>query len=157
VSLRPATSADLPDLLHMVASYHSHEGITPRPASALSDTLRGLLDHPDRGRIWLILHNDQPAGYLAIAFGYSIELGGREAAIDEIFVNPDHRGKGLGAKALTTFLDWAEGENLVAIHLDVAPKNDGARRLYARFGFESFMGYDLMSCLLPSGIAPKGH
>ncbi|MGI3185766.1 GNAT family N-acetyltransferase [Nioella aestuarii] len=155
--LRPATPEDLPRLLPLVASYHAHEGITSRPDQALADTLLGLLAHPDRGRIWLIEQDGQPAGYLAIAFGYSIELGGREAAIDEIFVTPDHRGKGLGAKALTSFLDWAKHEHLVAIHLDVAPDNDGARRLYARLGFESFMGYELMSCLLPSGIAPEGH
>lgn len=157
MTLRLATSADLHILLPLVGSYHAHEGITPRSGKALADTLLGLLEHPDRGRIWLIEQVGQPAGYLAIAFGYSIELGGREAAIDEIFVAPDHRGKGLGAEALTAFLDWAKDEHLVAIHLDVAPDNDGARRLYARLGFESFMGYDLMSCLLPSGIAPEGH
>ena len=141
----------------MVAAYHAHEGITQRPDFALANTLRGLIDHPDRGRIWMIEDRGQPAGYLAIAFGYSIELGGREAAIDEIFVTPDHRGKGLGSGALAEFLDWAGREQLVAIHLDVAPDNDGARRLYSRHGFESLMDYDLMSCLLPSGIAPEAH
>ena len=157
MSLRPATSADLPALLPLVAAYHAHEGITPRPQPALARTLCGLLDHPDRGRIWLILDGSRVAGYLAIAFGYSIELGGREAAIDEIFVSPPHRGKGLGAAALADLVTWAGGEGLVALHLDVAPDNAGARRLYARQGFRSFMGYDLMSLMLPSGIAPGAH
>ena len=157
MSLRPATSADLTALLPLVAAYHAHEGITPRPAAALAETLRGLLDHPDRGRIWLIEDGGAVAGYLAIAYGYSIELGGREAAIDEIFVAPSHRGAGLGAAALSELVAWAEAEALVALHLDVSPDNAGARRLYARHGFRAFMGYDLMSLMLGSGIAPGAH
>lgn len=157
MTLRPATSRDLAALLPLVAAYHAHEGITPRPAEALAETLRGLIDHPERGRVWLIGDGGAAAGYLAIAFGYSIELGGREAAIDEFYIHPGHRGCGLGQAALAFLVDWAGAEGLVALHLDVSPENAGARRLYARHGFRDFMGYDLMSRLLPSGIAPEGH
>jgi GNAT superfamily N-acetyltransferase len=157
VSLRLACADDLPVLLPLVAAYHAHEGITARPAPALAGTLLGLLDHPERGRIWLIEDAGTAVGYLAIAFGYSIELGGREAAIDEIYVQPASRGQGLGRSALRALVDWASGQGLVALHLDVAPDNPGARRLYARQGFGEVLGYDLMSLLLPSGIPPQAH
>ena len=68
-----------------------------------------------------------------------------------------HRGAGLGAAALSELVAWAEAEALVALHLDVSPDNAGARRLYARHGFRAFMGYDLMSLMLGSGIDPGAH
>jgi GNAT superfamily N-acetyltransferase len=38
-------------------------------------------------------------GYIVLAFGFSFETGGRNAFIDELYVAPEHRGKGIARRA----------------------------------------------------------
>jgi hypothetical protein len=49
--------------------------------------MRALAEQ-DLGQVWVLVRDHQPAGYMVITFGYSLEFGGRDAFIDELFVEP---------------------------------------------------------------------
>lgn len=53
-----------------------------------------------------------------------------------IAVHRDFRGQGIGTQLLQAALDWARSRNLRRIKLTVFARNEGAIRLYERFGFE---------------------
>ena len=40
-------------------------------------------------------------GYLVLTLGYSLEYGGRDAFIDEVYIRSSYRGRGIGTAALT--------------------------------------------------------
>ena len=54
-----------------------------------------------------------------------------------IAVSADHRGKGAGSALLRSTLGKCKGK-LETVELTVFSKNEGAKRLYERFGFEKY-------------------
>lgn len=64
------------------------------------------------------------------------DLNARQMLMDGIFVDPDHRGKGVGSKLLEALEAKARREEFSEIRLDVVDENPRARALYERRGFE---------------------
>ena len=87
-------------------------------------------------------------GYLALCYGYSIEFGGRDAFVDELFVLEDRRSLGIGGRLLDHARDAATAAGIVALHLEVDRENGGARRIYERRGFAARSRFHLMSATL---------
>ena len=142
-----ASTDDLATLLPLVRAFHDHEELTMSEAERES-TLRRLLADGTWGRIWLIVDGAEAVGYIAICVGYSIEFRGNDAFVDEFYLRPDARGRGLGSMALKHIRDEAKALGIRALHLEVARDNTRARKLYAGASFEAREGYMLMTCLL---------
>jgi ribosomal protein S18 acetylase RimI-like enzyme len=67
--------------------------------------------------------------------GYSIEYGGRDAFIDDLYLVPEARGRGLGARVMDFVEEQALMLGVKALHLEVEIANDRAYGLYRRRGF----------------------
>lgn len=133
--LHLAGAGDLDRLMPLVAAYHAHEGIEQDEETRRA-ALMPLLEGSPLGAIWFIGPKIAPVGYVAVGFGWSIELGGMDCFIDEIFVREKVRGRGMATEALAALIPSLEAAGVRAMHLEVAPANEGARRIYARAGFE---------------------
>jgi GNAT superfamily N-acetyltransferase len=130
---------------HLVAAFHQHEGVNVA-AHARRTSIDSLLAMPAQGRILLVRHRDaEIVGYAVLAFGFSLEFGGRDAFVDELFIADAFRGQGIGTAALTAVCAWARREGLCALHLEVERDNKAAKALYTRTGFEDRSHYNLMS------------
>lgn len=97
-------------------------------------TIELFLAQPQRGSVMLIRVRGELAGYALLVPYFSNELGGVILFIDELFVLPPHRGRGLG-RGLIGFLASARPMDAVALGLEVTPGNTRARALYERLGF----------------------
>lgn len=143
-AVREAGPGDLFRLVAMVERFHAETDVTPsRPVAAVLDR---LLRNPALGRVGVIDDEDRVVAYVVVGFGFSLEFGGRDGFVDELFVAPDARGKGLG----TALLAWAVAEaerawGLGALHLEVDRRDQRARDFYATQGFETRTRYMLMS------------
>jgi GNAT superfamily N-acetyltransferase len=128
--LRRATAADLETLLPLVAEFcvideHPYDEARVRRA------LGPLLADDTHGVVWLI--GDPPGGYAVLTWSYSLESGGRDALLDEIFLR--ERGQGLGSAALAAIYDDLRARGITRIFLETEDHNERARRFYARNGF----------------------
>lgn len=63
-----------------------------------------------------------------------IYLIDREGYVDEIFVKPEYRGKGVGTSLLATVEDWCRRKRLRYLGLTVHVKNREAFAAYRNFG-----------------------
>ena len=128
--LERALVSDLPLILELVEEFcaiDKHAFDADRVARALLP----LLEHDEHGVVFL---TDNARGYLVITWGYSLESGGREALVDEIYLR--RRGAGIGAKVMSAlFADMAD-RGVVKMFLETETHNARARRFYARQGFE---------------------
>lgn len=131
---RPATLSDLTTLLAMQQTFYDHEGY-PYDASAHERAMRELLGDARFGRLVIMELDGQPAGYLVVTFGFSLEFGGRDAFVDELFVLDHARGRGLGTAALRIAEELCVEAGIHALHLEVEHTNESAKRLYARTGY----------------------
>ena len=82
------------------------------------------------------------AGYALLAKTFSQEAGGLTVWIDELYVSPEYRGRGIGTAYLEHLINM-RGENLRRLRLEVEPENEGAVRLYRSIGFTE-LGYGQM-------------
>ena len=89
-----------------------------------------LLEDDAHGVVYLA---DNEQGYVVITWGYSLESGGREALIDEIYLR--RRGEGLGSKVMDALFDDMAARGVVKMFLETETHNRRARRFYARQGF----------------------
>ena len=141
--LHLATPADLDRLEPMVAAYHSLEGIesdeTHRRAA-----LGPLLEGSPLGAVWLIGPKMAPVGYVVASFGWSIEMGGIDGFVDELWIREKVRGRGMGSEALLALMKALAGAGVKALHLEVNARNEGATRIYERAGFRR-RPYNLMT------------
>lgn len=74
-------------------------------------------------------------GYIVLAFGFSFETGGRNAFIDELYVAPEHRGKGIARRALEFIERAGQEAGVKALHLEVSRDNYKALGLYDRASY----------------------
>lgn len=132
--LHLATPADLDRLDPMVTAYHALEGIETT-AEQRRAALEPLLDGSPHGAVWMIGPRMSPVGYIAVSFGWSIELGGLDGIVDEFWIREKVRGRGMGSEALQALKKALEGAGVVALSLELAHGNDKAERLYKRAGF----------------------
>jgi N-formylglutamate amidohydrolase/GNAT superfamily N-acetyltransferase len=87
----------------------------------------------------------QVCGYAILAYGFSLEFGGRDAFLDEFYIDEQFRGRGIGKAAPEAICQWARDTGLAAVHLEVEKANTSAKALYANLGFEDREHYHLMS------------
>lgn len=147
MELRIAEVTDVDVLLPLVRQYHEFEQIEMSDADRIK-AFSPLLGQNTLGQIWLILSSEQVVGYIALCFGYSIEFGGRDAFVDEFFIEAATRGQGLGREVLATIKAEATHRGIIALHLEVARTNRRAKKLYTALGFEAREHFHLMSCPL---------
>jgi ribosomal protein S18 acetylase RimI-like enzyme len=134
MSFRLATLADLPALLGLQQKFYEGEGY-PYDRVVMDHGMRELIGNPFLGRLFLA--GDPPVGYLVVTFGFSLEFGGRDAFVDELYVGEAARGQGLGAGALLVAEDACREAGIRALHLEVEHVNTRARALYERVGYET--------------------
>lgn len=75
------------------------------------------------------IENDKVIGTLKYSVMYE------RMEIDNIFVEEEHRGKGIGNKLMSYLISEAINERVVNITLEVRISNEIARNLYKKFGF----------------------
>ncbi|MGH7962627.1 MAG: hypothetical protein ACRERD_12505 [Candidatus Binatia bacterium] len=85
-----ATHSDIDTLLRLMPEFYEHERLQfdERTRSALEQ----LLGDKALGQVWLICDGDEAIGYVVLALGFSLEYHGRDAFVDEFYVQASHRG-----------------------------------------------------------------
>ncbi len=141
--LRRARPDDLELLLGLVAEFYvvDHH---PYDEGTLRAAFPALLDGDERGVVWLICAGGKAAGdgaegevmgYAVITWGYSLESGGVEGLVDEVFSR--RRSQGIGGAALAEVLEDCRRRGVKRMFLETESANGAARRFYARHGFEA--------------------
>ncbi|WP_372993081.1 GNAT family N-acetyltransferase [Sulfitobacter sp.] len=131
-------------LIGLVAAFHAEAGIE-QTDEARRTGIAPLLDGIPHGVAYLIGPARAPIGYVIITFGWSVEFGGLDAIVDEIYVRPGVRGRGIASEALLALPNALSAGGVKAVHLEVDKDNQIAQKLYARAGFKPRANYMFMS------------
>ncbi len=112
---------------------NSDSKTTSRPPS-IKLTMAEFERKPDKGSLISILEGTDLIGYAIIIFFWSNEYGGDVIEIDELYISPASRNRGVGS----SFFTWLEIEykdSARGLSLQVSPQNCQAVELYERLGF----------------------
>lgn len=133
MSFHRATLDDVPALLNLQQRFYAAEGY-PYDRDSMERSMRELIGNASLGRLFVM---ENAVGYLVVTFGFSLEFGGRDAFVDELYVADDARGRGLGNEALRVAEDACREAGIGALHLEVEHVNHRARALYERSGYRA--------------------
>ena len=102
--------------------------------------LMELVQNPAVGVVHLVFDGDSPIAYLVVCFDFSLEYQGRCAWIDELYVDREYRGKGIGTQLLDLAEDISREHSASTLHLEVS-RGNRAVELYRRRGFVDHSRY----------------
>ncbi|MCW5580158.1 MAG: GNAT family N-acetyltransferase [Luteimonas sp.] len=134
LTLRPVAAGELPTLLAMLRRFYAEDRI-PLDEARVSRGLRQLMADASLGAVLFAEAGGARVGYLVLGWCFSIEQGGRHALVDELYLEPAARGRGLGAALLAVACDWAREHGAEVVRLEVNRHNPRAKALYLRSGF----------------------
>lgn len=142
-----ATHSDIPLLLQFMREYYEfdHLGFDEDIART---ALGRMVDDNALGCVWLIHYADEAIGYVVLTLGYSLEYGGRDAFIDEVYIRASHRGQGIGSAALAFAEEQCRLLGVRALHLEVERANTNAYGVYRKFGFVDHDRYMMTKLIL---------
>ena len=139
---------DVTDLLPLLRAYCDFYGVAPTD-SDLVKMSRALLDNPSRDGIQLIARdNDGHAlGFATIFWSWSTLSAARIAIMNDLFVHPDARGRGL-ADAIIGACARAcvERGDIASLRWQTAKDNARAQAVYERVGArrEEWFDYSIL-------------
>lgn len=158
LAVRPAVAADAAGLMPLIRELHAHEGL-PVPGKEVEAALRALLADDRLGCVLLASDGGRVVGYTVLGFGYSLEFHGRDAFVDELFVEDAARGQGVGSLLLDAAEMACRARGIHALHLESGHANPDATRLYERRGFRAHERHLMTKWLhetgLPAGSAAR--
>jgi hypothetical protein len=83
---KSATSDDIETLIVMMRDLYAHDGLAALDESSARRALLGVISDDTFGRVFMILLENEVAGYAVLTFGYSLEFHGRDAFVDELYL-----------------------------------------------------------------------
>ena len=85
-----------------------------------------LLSGGELGAAWLIGPTRAPLGYAILTFGWSLNLGGREAWVEDLYIRPSVRRRGIGTEVLHAIAVSLRRADVKALQARV-PAQDGVQ------------------------------
>ncbi|KIC39258.1 GNAT family N-acetyltransferase [Leisingera sp. ANG-M7] len=143
-ALHLAKPEHLDTVLALVAAFHTESGLESSDEHRRAGIEPLLNGHP-YGAVYLIGPTRAPIGYIVITFGWSVEFGGMDGFVDELYIRPAVRGRGVATEVLTELPKSLATAGMRALHLEVDRENETAQRLYLRTRFQPRKNYILMS------------
>jgi len=135
VTIAPASEADIPELIDLLAVLFSIEQDFSPDTDKQRRGLAALLASPT-GHIAIARDTTSRAVGMATAqLLISTAEGAPSAWIEDVVVQEDFRGKGLGRALLDAVLDWARNQGAVRAQLLADLDNAPALAFYERVGW----------------------
>ncbi|MCG6133681.1 MAG: GNAT family N-acetyltransferase [Nostoc sp. LLA-1] len=135
-----AKSTDIDLLIEMMQEFYVHERLKFDEQVARK-SLDEILNNDTLGIIHLIYCGEDVVGYVVLTFGYSLEFHGRDAFVDELYLQEKYRRQGLGKQSLQLCERICEQKGIKALHLEVEKTNTIAQSVYRKAGYKDHDRY----------------
>jgi GNAT superfamily N-acetyltransferase len=138
LNLRPATPADVPQILAFIRDLAAYEREPDAVQTTEADLLRDGFGEPKRFDCILAELTDAntttAAGFALYFHNYSTWRGHAGIYLEDLYVNPDHRGKGIGKALLTRVAAIAVAEGCPRLEWSVLDWNQPSIDFYHQLG-----------------------
>jgi ribosomal protein S18 acetylase RimI-like enzyme len=133
--VRRARPSELAAVLELAVAFYAEDGFTT-PRSQLRDNLAVLLTSDD-ARVAVASERQTIVGFAITTMSFGLEQG-RIAELEDLYVQPAHRGTGIASALIDDSANWARSRRCRALEVVVAPNGNDVAHLfgfYARRGF----------------------
>jgi ribosomal protein S18 acetylase RimI-like enzyme len=136
-AVRRAGVEDAEAVGRMLHDFNSeYDDPTPGPG-AMGKRIAELLESGD---VTVLIGGDRPAGLALLRFRPSLWSESLDCYLEELYVVPDLRGRGLGQALMEAAIETARAEGAGYMDLGTAETDTAARALYEKMGFSRTEG-----------------
>ena len=132
--IRPATEDDVPLILSLIRELAEYERLS-HEVVATEDMLReSLFGERRAAEVFLAYYEDALTGFALFFHSFSTFLGRPGIYLEDLYVKPEFRGKGIGRALLTYLARLAKERGCGRLEWSVLDWNEPAIKLYKNIG-----------------------
>jgi GNAT superfamily N-acetyltransferase len=132
--IRPATVADVPIILQLIRDLATYER-APNDVTATEEQLvEVLFGKKPAAEVLLAFEDETPVGFAVFFHNFSTWLGRPGVYLEDLFVKPEHRGKGYGRALLVDLAKIARDRGCGRLEWAVLNWNEPAIQFYRKLG-----------------------
>jgi ribosomal protein S18 acetylase RimI-like enzyme len=136
--VRLAQPPDAGAVARLIAAFRDHLKLAGPPDDEIARGVERLLGDDDTEFLLAAVDDGAPpSGVAQLRFRYGIWRAGGDCLLEDLYVDADARGAGLGHALVEATLDRARARGCRRVELDVNEANEAAQRLYGSFGFSA--------------------
>lgn len=132
--IRPATPDDVPLLLTMIRELAVYEKLDVCVVATVESLRASLFEGRRVAEAMLGDYEGRPAAFMLFFHNFSTFLGQPGIYLEDLYVRPEYRGKGLGRKMLQHLANVAVERNCGRIEWAVLDWNEPAIKFYESLG-----------------------
>jgi len=139
--LRMATVEDVPIILGFVRALAVYEHLEDEVLATEADFHQSLFGAPARAEALLAEIGGEPVGFAVWFYNFSTFRGRHGLFLEDIFVDPAHRGAGIGRAIFRFLAQRAIAQGCARMDWDVLNWNSTAIRFYRSLGAHPLDGW----------------
>ena len=134
--IRPATADDVPTLLAFIHGMAEYEHLADQVTATEESLLESLFGDPPAAEALLAVEDHNPAGFAVYFHTYSTFLARRSMYLEDLYVSPEYRRRGLGTLLLRRVAAIAVERDCGRFEWTALDWNTDAHRFYEGLGAE---------------------
>jgi ribosomal protein S18 acetylase RimI-like enzyme len=150
-TIRPGRREDAAEAARLwmqsAEEHTSHDRVYETAPGAEKTMRRFLAEVANSGYSFLFVAvaGDQTVGFISgeLRQGSPTFLPKTWASVDDVFVEPEYRNRGMGRALLQSVRAWAQERGADGISLQVAAANSRGRKFYEKLGFREISVYQV--------------
>lgn len=150
LSIRPATIADVPLILDFIRGLAEYEREPKAVLATEADLRRDGFGPNPKFRCVIAEWDERPAGFAFFFHNYSTWRGRPGLYLEDLFVTPEMRGKGIGKALLQHLAEIAVAENCYGLVWQVLEWNQPAIKFYESLGATTMDAWETMRIMEPA-------
>jgi GNAT superfamily N-acetyltransferase len=144
IEIRAARAEEIEEMLPLIRAYCEFYETEPDDDGIrrMFDTLIG---DPNQGAVFIARDDDKAVGFATLDWKWSSLKGARIGYLEDLFVDPEARGKGIADALIGICADRCRELGMPAMEWLTAPDNHRAQRVYNRTeaNSDTYVEYDL--------------
>src|SRR5947209_6852730 len=150
ISIRTTTIEDVPLILGFVRHLAEYERAPDAVVATEEDLKRDGFGPEPRFRCLIAEWNNTPAGYALYFYNYSTWIGRPGLYLEDLFVLPEMRGKGIDKALLKRLAQIAIRENCYGMRWQVLDWNKPSIKFYESLGATMLKEWETMRLMGPA-------
>ena len=132
--IREAVVDDLPLILRFIKDLAEYERMRDDVITTEEILKHSIFGEGSNTSVLLAFYNDEPVGFAIYFYNFSSFLGKKGIYLEDLFVQPDARGKGFGKALLIRLAEIARDEDCGRLEWAVLDWNEPAIDFYKKLG-----------------------
>jgi GNAT superfamily N-acetyltransferase len=146
--LRAAIESDVPAIFGLIGELADYERLRPQMVGKMEDLRCHLFGEPRFAHASIAEWDGEVAGFALYFFNYSTFLCRPGLYLEDLFVRPEYRGRGVGLNLLRALEQHARELGCGRLEWAVLDWNQSAIDFYLEFGARPHQGWTLYRKLL---------